>query len=267
MTIHARQFLESVSCILSQIYNVQRDLDFLLNSTFLADVEHIVDCFDKTTKLRFRNSAEPQYIKFGAARDNDPSCNIRFGQLKLPGSDVAKFFEPSVECIVNAVIKQCRMAHNPISVCLLGFLGCALCLDLALQHVILVGGFATSDWLSNEVHKKLLPHGLNIIRPQNHVSVPALSKIHHVLICYLISRNNAVSDGALSHYHDHFVQTRVTKFTYGIFCGTPFNPADLDHQQRRHMTFVDGSGTRCISNFFHVILPKVSLFFSMIRPA
>ena len=126
VTIHAREFLESVSCILSYIYNAQHNLDYLQNSTFLADVEHIVDCFDKTTKLRFRNSDEPQYIKFGAAKDNDQSYNIRFGQLKLLGSDVAKFFEPSVECIVNAVLEQCKMAHKPISVCLFGFLGCSL---------------------------------------------------------------------------------------------------------------------------------------------
>ena len=116
-----------MSCIIPHIYNSQRDIDYLQNSTFLADVEHIVDCFDKTTKLRFRNSDEPQYIKFGAAKDNDQSCNIRFGQLKLLGSDVAKFFEPSVDCIVNAVLEQCRMAHKPISVCFFCFfLGCAL---------------------------------------------------------------------------------------------------------------------------------------------
>jgi len=168
--MNARKFLESVSFVISHIYNTQRDIDYLQNSTFLADVEHIVDCFDKTTKLKFRNSDDLQYIKFGAARDNDQSCNIRFGQLKLLGSDVAKFFELSVECIVNAIIEQCRMAHKPISVCFFLFLLVVLRLELAFQHVILVGGFATSDWLSNEVHKKLLPHGLNIVRPQNHVS-------------------------------------------------------------------------------------------------
>jgi len=115
-----------VSRVLPQIYNAQNYLDYLQHSTFSADIKHIVSCFDKTTKIRFRNSDEPQYIKFGGTRDNDQSCNIRFGQLKLLGSDVATFFEPSVECIVNAVLKQCRMAHKPISVCRLDFLNCQL---------------------------------------------------------------------------------------------------------------------------------------------
>ena len=125
--MHARKFLESVSCVLPHIYNAQRFLDYLRNSPFLADIDHIADCFDKKTKLRFQNSDEPQYIKFGGTRDNNESCNIRFGQLKLLGSDVAKFFEPPIQCIVNAVLKQCRMAHEPISVCYhFGFLDCHL---------------------------------------------------------------------------------------------------------------------------------------------
>ena len=95
--------------------NTRYSLDYLQGSTFLADLNHIVSCFDKTMKLRFRNSDEPQFIKFGRGRDNNPNCNIRFGQLKLMGSDVAKFFEPSVQCIVKAVLEQCRVAHKPIS--------------------------------------------------------------------------------------------------------------------------------------------------------
>jgi hypothetical protein len=87
-----------------------------MDSTFWGDLDNIIDSFDKTTKLRFRNSAEPQYIKFGGARDNDQSLNIRFGQLKLLGSEVAKFFEPSVDRIVKAVLNQCKVAHKPISV-------------------------------------------------------------------------------------------------------------------------------------------------------
>ena len=116
VTVHARSFLESVSCILPDIYNAQCHVDYLQESPFLADLDNIVEYFDKTTKLRFRNSDEPQYVKFGEARDNDPNYNIRFGQLKIQGSYVAKFFEPSVECIVKAVLDQCKVAHKPISV-------------------------------------------------------------------------------------------------------------------------------------------------------
>ena len=60
-------------------------LGYLRDSPFLDDLEHIVRCFDKTTKLRFRNTEEPEYIKFGSTRDNDKNYNIRLGQLKLMG--------------------------------------------------------------------------------------------------------------------------------------------------------------------------------------
>jgi hypothetical protein len=60
-------------------------LGYLADSPFLDDLDHIVRCFDKTTKLRFVTADEPEYIKFGSTRDNDKNCNIRFGQLKLMG--------------------------------------------------------------------------------------------------------------------------------------------------------------------------------------
>ena len=49
------------------------------------DIENMTKCFDKTTKLRFRNPGEPSYIKFGGVRDKDPVIGIRSGQLKLAG--------------------------------------------------------------------------------------------------------------------------------------------------------------------------------------
>ncbi|KAF8172728.1 hypothetical protein BJ912DRAFT_1065531 [Pholiota molesta] len=91
-------------------------------------------CFDKTTKLQFRDAEEPQYVKFGTTRNNYPSHNIRFAQLELLGMDVALFFEPSIDCIVKAVLDQKWTTHKPIS------------------HVVLVGGFAASEYMFNKVH-------------------------------------------------------------------------------------------------------------------
>jgi len=203
VTFHARRFLES----------------YLTDSPFLDDLEHIVLCFDKTTKHRFRKVEEPQYVKFGSTRDNDESYNIRFGQLKLMGSDVALFFQPSVDCIVKAVLEQKNIAHKKIS------------------HVVLVGGFAASDWLFTKVHEALTPTGLNIVRPENHV-------------------NKAVSDGAISFYLDHFVRTRVSKITYGNFCHIPYDQSASDHRSRVHKVFTSVSGNKRISDSFDIILPK-----------
>ena len=73
-----------------------------------------------------------------------------------------------------------------------------------------------------------------------------------------------MSDGALSYYHDHFVSTRVSKFTYGLFCNTLFNPAVPDHQERSHHVRVSASGRRLVPGFFDVILPKVCLLATMV---
>jgi len=73
-------------------------------------------------------------------------------------------------------------------------------------------------------------------------------------------RNKAVSDGALSFYHDRFVRTRISKFTYGTFAQPRFDPADPDHQQRLHNAYTDFAGVRRIKDHFSVILPKVFLF-------
>jgi hypothetical protein len=68
--------------------------DLLTDSTFIDDLDHITECFDKTTKPRFRNADDPQYIKFGGTRDNDPSCGIRFGQLKIAGYIISLSISP-----------------------------------------------------------------------------------------------------------------------------------------------------------------------------
>jgi len=58
----------------------------LKDSPFIDELDHIVHCFDRTTKMRFKSQHGSQYIKFGGARDNDPDLNIRAGAIKLEGS-------------------------------------------------------------------------------------------------------------------------------------------------------------------------------------
>ena len=79
------------------------------------------------------------------------------------------------------------------------------------------------------------------------------------------SRNKAVSDGAISFYLDHFVRTRVSKFTYGVFGDTAYDPFALDHISRSHNVFTSVSGAERISNFFDIILPRVSYLISFLK--
>ena len=91
--------------------------------------------------------------------------------LNVLRTDVAQFFQPSIDCIVKAVLEQKNSAHKMISVCpyYSSFFKYRFSNHpLYFQHVVLVGGFATSDWLFIKVHELLTPLGLNIVRPENH---------------------------------------------------------------------------------------------------
>ncbi|KAF5315547.1 hypothetical protein D9611_004835 [Ephemerocybe angulata] len=193
--------------------------ELLEDSDYIEDLDHIVRSFDKTTKIRFSDDKQAQYIKFGSTRDNDANCGIRFGQLKLSGEQVGGFFEPSIKCIVDAIKDQTKTAHKHIS------------------HVVLVGGFASSDWLFAQVQTRLAPNGLNVIRPEIYV-------------------NKAVSDGAISFHLDHLVKTRVSKMAYGTFRHVEFESSDPEHISRRHTSSVMPSGREVIPDSFAVILPR-----------
>ncbi|KAF8132032.1 hypothetical protein EV363DRAFT_1329667 [Boletus edulis] len=130
------------------------------------DVAQMTSEFDKTTKLRFNNPAEPSYIRFGTMKDRDLAFNIKSGQLKLPGTDVATLFEPSIAAIIDAVENQRRLATKPIN------------------SIFLVGGFAASDWLFSKLQEHVRPLNLDFYRPDSHT-------------------NKAVADGALAFYLNH----------------------------------------------------------------
>ncbi|KAI6139333.1 hypothetical protein BKA82DRAFT_3988626 [Pisolithus tinctorius] len=179
-------------------YRAHAFLRALLANSKYGDEEtlkRMADIFDKTTKLQFRNASEPQYIKFGTIRDKELPYNIRSGQLKLSGQDVAKLFQPSVEEIIAAFEAQRKAASMPISC------------------VFLAGGFAASDWLHSGLSKHMSSLGITFCRPDQHV-------------------NKAVADGAVSYYLDRLVSTRAARFTYGIPCDHTYISYDPEHASR-----------------------------------
>jgi len=183
------------------------------------DTTHITDCFDKTTKLRFRSAEEPSFIKFGTLRDKDPDFNIRSGQLKLSGADVAALFEPSIRGIIDAIEHHRQAAHEIVS------------------SVFLVGGFSASPWLFSELQAHLLNSGIKFCRPDNHA-------------------NKAVADGAISFYLDHHVSSRMAKVTYGVECHRPFDASDPQHRARESTAYLLSSGDRRLPHYFDTILNK-----------
>ncbi|KAF9026682.1 hypothetical protein BDP27DRAFT_1437443 [Rhodocollybia butyracea] len=192
--------------------------DKLKGTRFYGDISAITDSFDCTSKLQFRNSKEACFIKFGGRNDTDLALDIRSGQMKISGSDVARFFEPSVRAALKAILKQRSDAQTTIT------------------SVFLVGGFAASPWLLSKLKDGLQLLGLEVYRPDTHV-------------------NKAVSDGAVSFYLDHFVTKRVSRWPYGIRCTVGYDKDDPEHQ-RRGYTISKASGRLTVDNTYSVILEK-----------
>ncbi|KAF9068288.1 hypothetical protein BDP27DRAFT_1421991 [Rhodocollybia butyracea] len=192
--------------------------DKLRGTRFYGDVSAITDSFDRTSKLQFRNSKEACFIKFGGRSDTDLALDIRSGQMKIPGSDVARFFEPSVKAALKAIAQQRSGARRTIT------------------SVFLVGGFAASTWLSSKLKDGLQPLGLSIYRPDTHV-------------------NKAVSDGAVSFYLDHFVTSRVSRWSYGLRCYIIYEANNAEHHERGYITSTV-TGKLQVLNKYSVILQK-----------
>jgi len=88
VTRNAAEYLESKPQIFSLVSGILVDNNIVLlsGSKFADDVRIITERFDQTTKLRFVNPNEVQFIQFGGLRDRAPELNIKSGQLKLLGS-------------------------------------------------------------------------------------------------------------------------------------------------------------------------------------
>ncbi|KAJ2913608.1 hypothetical protein MD484_g6805, partial [Candolleomyces efflorescens] len=203
VSIHARLFLQ----------------DLLKDSDYSEDLDHIVRCFDKTTKIRFSDDKQTQYIKFGSTRDKDEEVGIRFGQLKLNGSDVAGFFSPSIKSVISTVEEMLRMGTHHIT------------------HVVLVGGFGASDWLFKQLQTELGSQGLKVVRPELYV-------------------NKAVSDGAVAFHLSSMVQARIAKHSYGTLQNVEYDPVDPEHIARFSKLLVRASGRKLVPCGFAAMLAK-----------
>ncbi|EPQ55253.1 hypothetical protein GLOTRDRAFT_129538 [Gloeophyllum trabeum ATCC 11539] len=184
------------------------------------DIQTIVQRFEEGVKRRFKSSSEPAHIKFGTRSDNEPEFGISRGVLKLSGEDVADFFGPSLDAILEAIREQ-RQAGGDI------------------KTVFFVGGFAASDYLFNTLRTKLAGTGIEISRPDGYT-------------------NKAVADGAVSFFMDQAVSTRVVRMTYGIKGIRNYDSTEGEHVRRFGETYLSLSGVRMVRCAFHNIVSKGS---------
>lgn len=183
------------------------------------DVAHMTNVFDSTTKLTFRGGSQSCYIRFGSMRDRDSKVDIKAGQLKLPGHDIERFFQPPIEEIARAVQEQIQQATRPISA------------------IFFVGGFAASDYMFGRLKEMFTQGGLRVLRPDGHL-------------------NKAVADGSVSYYIDHFVIARIAPVTYGVECCIQYDPSSAEHTKRATLVGPRPSGKIVLPHLFSPILRK-----------
>ncbi|KAK1226885.1 hypothetical protein PQX77_010132 [Marasmius sp. AFHP31] len=185
------------------------------------DIVQMARVFDRTTKLAFRSEGDIGYLHFGMPRDKDLSVGISRGQMKIPGEVMKLFFAPSVDELLEAVQEQVKEAEG----------------NASISSVLLVGGFAASDYVFSTLQSTLCQLNINLYRPDGFL-------------------NKAVADGAVSFYLDNTVSTRVARFTYGTEINIPYKPSDPEHKKRSDAAYVDLAGKRRILGWFAHCLPK-----------
>ena len=82
-------------------------------------------------------------------------------------------------------------------------------------------------------------------------------KKHRFVAQTNLCRSKAVSDGAVSHYLEHFVTHRIANATYGTPVTIPFNFARPDHRKHIESAEMGPLGIR-FSDGFSALVKKVS---------
>ena len=72
-----------------------------------------------------------------------------------------------------------------------------------------------------------------------------------------ITRNKAVAVGAVSYYIDHYVTSRMARYTYGTCCSIPFIPWRPSHMARIEDVTPGFDGSPMLEGYFAKILQKV----------
>ncbi|KAI0318148.1 hypothetical protein OF83DRAFT_1057355 [Amylostereum chailletii] len=170
-----------------------------------SSVATIAHEFDQVAKKRFKGTGD-SFVKFASVGDEDREAGIRHGLIKLTEEEVRGYFDPGIREIIRAVKAQ-QDAVAPANI----------------SAYFLVGGFAASEYLYNELDAHLGGRGSRLFRPDNHTG-------------------KAVAVGAVSFYIDHFVSTRVARLTYGTTCSRPYQRYDTSHRSRCGKVFQKVNG-------------------------
>ena len=69
----------------------------------------------------------------------------------------------------------------------------------------------------------------------------------------------AVADGSIMFYLEHYVTTRIAKYSYYTLVDLEYMPNDLGHELRKHNNFVNANGSMYIPRGISPLLQKVRI--------
>lgn len=190
---------------------------------YAPGIPRLLEEFDKGAKHSFKKEDETMYIRFAGYNETEKALDILTGQLAVSGATIAKFFKPSVDCIVAAIENQKKQSIDTLNV--------------PIRSIFLVGGFSASSWLFHQVRDRA-PLDTSVTRPDGHV-------------------NKAVASGGVSFYLDNLVHSRVSRHTYGVNAFVDYTPGIMSHFKRREKIREDSvSGKKILTGCFDPILMK-----------
>ena len=175
--------------------------------------------------------------------------------------DVAEFFEPSVEAIVDAFEKQrqaaarlqiqIKVSLTPISYSIVISLVDQLVSfgSMLSWSVVMLPVISCTAVCSCTQHFRRCTYA--------DLQITCMYPIIMILSHLRLLSNKAVADGAVSSYIAPLVTSRASKYTYGVECSCPYDQSLSDHRQRRHTRFTLPSGVTVLPNAFSSILQKV----------
>jgi hypothetical protein len=105
------------------------------------------------------------------------------------------FFEPSIVTIQDAIKRQMDSAVARITVSEPYQSSPFLNHTTPVKAVLMVGGFAASDWLFSKLQAYLQGQGVRFVRPDGHLYVPPSVSVS--VLTEAICRGKAVADGAV----------------------------------------------------------------------
>ncbi|KAM6502899.1 hypothetical protein JOM56_002876 [Amanita muscaria] len=193
-----------------------------------GDVETMARAFDKPegVKCIFRYPNRPYFVNFGGLRENDRKYGVSGGKFKVEGAQMASFFEPAIQDIIDGIENQCRNTRDGVSI----------------KYVLLVGGFGRSQYLYQRLCDYCDSSGIVILRPD----------ITHL--------NKAVADGAVSWYLDHYVSSH----SYDVIPRHLLDPTGPDHLNRESASWTTANTagnqgqTPCVKQVFALRRTKPS---------